>query len=239
VFQPKIFNQNFFFLFFLMVKVFDISRCCGTLREECDDSLVLQEALQGRSPTPSDVASLPICEAVILETLRLHPPAYMIGRCTAEATTLTDEYGKAFTIPKGTTALVSPYLLHRDGRRWTEPTKFSPARWLKPRYSENYGPNWRTALAELGANGTCCYIPFGGGPRNCIGTGFAMMEGFLILAMILQRWRLAPGKRSSGQKALEFPEAVPLITMQPQAVHLRLLTRVSKPLRMDCEVVRL
>jgi cytochrome P450 len=204
--------------FFLVIQAIKqmLKKCVGTL----------QEVLQGRSPTPSDIPKLPVCEAILLETLRLHPPAYMIGRCAASSTSLTDEFGKGFLIPKGTTALVAPYLLHRDSRWWTDAEQFLPARWLDPEKPKNSGVSWRTALSELGAQGTSTYLPFGGGPRSCIGTGFAMIEGFLVLAMIMQRWRLAPAKLP-GQKAPEYPEAAPLITMQPQAVHVRLLTRVN------------
>lgn len=181
----------------------------------------VQAVLQGREPTAADVENLPVCEAVILETLRLHPPAYMIGRCAAHDTTLPgpDHPGGVYSVPAGTTALVAPYLLHRDGRRWERADQFDPQRWLGGEAAS--GGQWRAALAGLGPNGA--YLPFGGGPRNCIGTGFAMMEGLLLMAMILQRWRLVP-----PGKEVAFPTPAPLITLRPERVELRLRTRVPK-----------
>lgn len=197
----------------------------ATKAKPCDSQrAALQAVLQGREPTAADAARLSVCEATILETLRLHPPAYMIGRCAAHDTTLpgAEQPSGVYSVPAGTTALVAPYLLHRDSRRWDRPSGFDPQRWLAGgAKGETPQSQWRAALAGLGANGA--YLPFGGGPRNCIGTGFAMMEGLLLVAMILQRWRLVPPDRDAA-----FPSPAPLITLRPERVELRLRTRVTK-----------
>jgi len=76
------------------------------------------------------------------------------------------------------------------------------------------------ALKDQGPRGA--YIPFGGGPRNCIGTGFAMMEAILVVAAILQRFELTP---APGAPA--FPAAKPLLTLRPDAVRLRIVPRAQ------------
>eukprot|EP00850_Spirogloea_muscicola_P006939 SM000034S12693 [mRNA] locus=s34:264668:269132:+ [translate_table: standard] len=111
-------------------------------------------------------------EAVIWETMRLMPPAYIVGRCASESTQLADWH-----VAAGTTVLVSPYLLHRDPAHWPRALEFDPDRWLEggdaPPLNENTS-----------------YWPFGGGPRNCIGMGFAMMEASLVLASVARRFTL-------------------------------------------------
>ena len=103
----------------------------------------------------------------------------------------------------GTTVLVSPWILHRDSSRWQEPEAFKPERWLPLLETRSY----MSELSSLGSNGA--YVPFGAGPRNCIGTGFAMMEALLVLACILRKvqFRTVPGDA--------FPTADPRITLRP------------------------
>lgn len=164
-----------------------------------------------------DIDKLPYCSAVVLETLRQHPPAYMIGRCAREHARLGDS---GFSVTKGTTALVAPYLLHHNTQRWETPGRFVPDRWFK---STN-GPkkvNWRVELKGFGDNDS--YLPFGGGPRVCIGTSFAFVEAVVVLAMILQRFSLAP--EDPGQR---FPQPQPLITLRPKSVRVRLLQRAPQ-----------
>ncbi|KAK9903986.1 hypothetical protein WJX75_001915 [Coccomyxa subellipsoidea] len=135
----------------------------------------LLQVLDGAEPLPANVQELRYLQAVVLETLRLRPPAYIVGRCAA-----TDVSLGGHQLPKGTTVLVSPWVMHRDPQHWSQPEAFLPERWLdqlaaKPAMAE---------LSNMGTNGA--YLPFGAGPRNCIGTGFAMMEALVVLASMLQ-----------------------------------------------------
>eukprot|EP00850_Spirogloea_muscicola_P005228 SM000023S07684 [mRNA] locus=s23:873359:877755:- [translate_table: standard] len=130
-------------------------------------------------------------EAVIWETMRLMPPAYIVGRCASESTQLADWHVEA-----GTTVLVSPYLLHRDPAHWPRALEFDPDRWLEggdaPPLNENTS-----------------YWPFGGGPRNCIGMGFAMMEASLVLASVARKFTL---RLPDGE---DPPRPRAMITLRP------------------------
>ncbi|CAK0782573.1 hypothetical protein CVIRNUC_005785 [Coccomyxa viridis] len=152
---------------------------------------------------PADVNGMRYLQAVVLETLRLRPPAYIVGRCAQRPVQLG-----AFSLPAGTTVLVSPWVLHRDSSVWQEPEAFKPERWMPLLETKSY----MSEMSGLGSNGA--YVPFGAGPRNCIGTGFAMMEALLVLAAILQRVQLrtVPGEG--------FPSADPRITLRPAKVPL-------------------
>ena len=161
----------------------------------------------GSSLDASDFSKLPYTEACILETLRIRPPAYMVGRCAARDVELRSDV----FITKGTTVLIAPYLIQRDSQYWNDPKAFKPERWLvKSPYSE--GTLARDALKNLGPNDA--YFPFGGGPRVCIGTGFAMMESVLLLALICNacELRLPPGSSAPKPKAL--------ITLRPDEIKL-------------------
>jgi cytochrome P450 len=96
-------------------------------------------------------------------------------------------------LPAGSVAVVSPWLLHHDARWWPEPEVFRPERWLRP------DP----------ARPRHAYLPFGGGPRMCIGEGFASMEAALILATIAQRWRFE--LEDSARVEMQ-----PVITLRPR-----------------------
>ncbi len=112
------------------------------------------------------------------------------------------------SLDAGTTVLVSPWVLHRDRNRWQDPEAFQPERWLPLLETKSY----MSELSGLGSNGA--YVPFGAGPRNCIGTGFAMLEAVLVLARSLAavRFRTVPGS--------SFPRADPRITLRPSEVPL-------------------
>ncbi|KLK90811.1 cytochrome P450 [Microvirga vignae] len=126
--------------------------------------------LRGRSPTVDDLPRLRLAEQVVSEALRLYPPAYAIGR---EA--LADCEIAGYHVPAGTTIYVSPWVMHRDSRWFDDPQAFQPARWAG---------NLAKELPRF------AYMPFGGGPRICIGNRFAMMEAVLILATVAQQFRL-------------------------------------------------
>lgn len=128
----------------------------------------LAEALNGRPPQAADLARLGTTRAVIEETLRLFPPAYALF--VRRATRDVDLAG--VPVRDRDLVTIAPYTLHRDARWFAGPDRFDPTRFLRaetwPRYA---------------------YLPFGSGPRVCIGQGFALMEACLVTATILQRWR--------------------------------------------------
>ena len=149
----------------------------------------LATGLAGRTPRHVDLAELRYTRMVIEESMRLFPPAHIIGRQP-----IGDDEVSGQRIPAGSTVLILPWLLHRKPALWGKPDCFDPERFaperaaLRPRYA---------------------YIPFGAGPRICIGAAFAMAEAMVILATIAQRYRLRvkPG----------FPvEPQGLITLRPR-----------------------
>jgi cytochrome P450 len=151
-----------------------------------------------RLPTAADYAQLKYTQAVVLEVLRIRPPAYMVGRCCADDVELA-----GYTLQAGTTILISPYVIHRDPAYWVQPDTFCPERFL----TED-GEVVPGALSGMGPNGA--YVPFGGGPRVCIGTGFAMMELVIVTAILLREYELAIPLGEEPTK----PQA--LITLRPE-----------------------
>ena len=133
----------------------------------------------------ADVARLPFTRAVLAESFRLYPPAWILGRRAQESYQLG-----AYTIPPRAIVLMSQWIVHRDPRWWPEPNDFRPERWLpggsaldpsRPRFS---------------------YFPFGAGTRVCIGEQFAWMEGMLALATIARHWQLT---LAAGHKVVPQP----------------------------------
>ena len=131
----------------------------------------LDEVLGGRVPTPADYSRLPYTEMVLAESMRLYPPAYAMGRLAIEDVEIAGTL-----VPRKAIAIVSQAVTHRDPRWWPDPGHFTPHRFAPPG-----GAPPRPKFA---------YFPFGGGPRVCIGEGFAWMEGVLLLATIAQKWRM-------------------------------------------------
>ncbi len=131
--------------------------------------------LQGGPPTADSVKQLAGVRDVFREALRLYPPVGFLARECAAPTTMRDKQ-----LPAGAAVMVSPWLIHRHRDYWDNPHGFDPARFARdtPRFP----------LRDI-------YLPFGGGPRVCIGAAFAMQEAVLILAALLARYRLelAPG----------------------------------------------
>jgi cytochrome P450 len=130
----------------------------------------VDRVLQGRRPRMADIASLPFIERVVTESMRLYPPAWLIGRRA-----IADYELGPYVVPARTILVMSPFVTQRDGRFYTDPERFDPDRWT---------PEFRATLPK------CAYFPFGGGPRQCIGESFAWMELILLVATIAQRWRL-------------------------------------------------
>jgi cytochrome P450 len=129
----------------------------------------LKGELQGAAPTVEQLARLPLLDRVVKESLRILPPVVMNSRVAAEDSQLGGYY-----IPAGTELHMSIYHTHHLPELYTHPQRFDPARWETNEYS------------------LFAYNPFSGGPRMCIGTSFALMEIKIVLAMLLQRFRLEP-----------------------------------------------
>jgi len=149
----------------------------------------INQALEGRLPTMVDLARMPYLEMVIKESMRLYPPAWMTSREAQEDIQLG-----GYTIPKGSVVMMVIYVLHHDPKLWIEPERFMP---------ERFSPENEANIPKY------AYFPFGGGPRVCIGNQFAMMEAQLVLATILQRYRV---ELVAGQAV----KMQPLITLRPK-----------------------
>ena len=159
----------------------------------------IDDVLGGRAARLEDVSALSYTEAVVKESLRLFPPAWSIAR---EA--LEDVEVAGYTVPAGSQVVIAQWVMHRDPRWYDDPGVFRPRRWLDgladslPRFS---------------------YLPFGGGPRICIGNHFAMMEAVLVLATLMQRFHVFP---VAGERL----ELSPSVTLRPKnGVRLRLARR--------------
>lgn len=148
------------------------------------------DAVLARRPAgPDDVDRLPSCRAVISEALRLFPPSWGIGRQVVEDLPVAGQ-----VVPAGDLLVLPPWVVHRDPRWWPDPGRFDPDRWAGSGAPDR--PRW-------------AFFPFGGGTRMCIGEGFAWAEAVLVLATIVQRWRLHP----VPERPLRLD---PLITLRPR-----------------------
>lgn len=138
------------------------------------------DARQEAVPAGELADPLPLTTAVLAETLRLWPPAWMFTRRVLEPVALGGR-----TVPVGMMCLVSPALLHRDPRWWAEPDRFRPERWLRraPGAADRFDP--KAPGQPRGA-----YLPFGAGPRMCIGEQFAWSEATTMLAELGRVWRV-------------------------------------------------
>jgi len=130
----------------------------------------LDAVLGGRLPTADDLKDLPYTQMVFAEAIRLYPPVWLIPRWT-----LAEYEVGGYLIPADAAILISPYVIQHDPRYFPEPFRFDPQRWLPE---------------AKGQRPPFAYCPFGGGPRQCIGEGFAWTEGMLLIATLVQPWRL-------------------------------------------------
>ena len=139
-----------------------------------------------------DVTRLTYTAAVLDEALRLYPPAWLVTRRSLEPDVLA-----GVDIPADALIIVSPWLVHRDPGMWPDPDSFDPSRFVDDRGAR------RRDLVNSSA-----YLPFGAGPRLCIGRDMALLEGVLVLASLVGRVDL----EAHGAP----PRAVPLVTIRPQ-----------------------
>ncbi|MDX1615313.1 MAG: cytochrome P450 [Candidatus Promineifilaceae bacterium] len=149
----------------------------------------LKQVLNGRLPTVRDLPALPYTAMVLKESMRLYPPAYMIARWS-----MNEDLVGGYRVKGGSGVNLSPYLTHRLPEFWPDPERFVPDRFTEE--AEAQRPRF-------------AYIPFGGGPRQCIGNDFAMTEATLILAMVAQSFEL----ELIDDRSVEIE---PLITLRPK-----------------------
>ena len=156
----------------------------------------LDRVLAGRAPALSDLPNLPYTEMVIREALRLYPPGPAFAREPIESVAIG-----GYDVPKGSIVMISPYALHRNERFFANPEQFDPDR---------FAAGWEERVPRY------AYLPFGGGPRVCIGNAFAMMEARLILATVAQHYKLA-------LEPNEEIVAIQMVTLRPKGpVRMRL-----------------
>jgi len=131
----------------------------------------VDSVLEGREPTSDDIPQLKYTKMVLDETMRLYPGVWIFTRTNIKADTIG-----GYSIPEGSLIFVCAYATHRHPAIWEDPEVFNPERFAE-------GSPDRPRFA---------FYPFGGGPRQCIGDTFAMVEMQLVLAMMTQRFELRP-----------------------------------------------
>jgi cytochrome P450 len=148
----------------------------------------LQRVLGGRWPTVADLPNLPYALMIVQEAMRLYPPVWATVRRA-----VADDVICGFRVPANAAISIFPYAVHHDPTVWANPEGFDP---------ERFAPE------QVKAHPPFAYIPFGSGPRQCIGMGFALLEAQLILATLAQRF--APELIAGHQIQPE-----PLVTLRP------------------------
>ncbi|WP_419880422.1 cytochrome P450 [Peribacillus sp. B-H-3] len=167
----------------------------------------IDELLGDKSPRPEDFMKLTYTQNVVWESLRMYPPGFFTGRKVEK-----DIEINGYKFKKNDMVLTSQYIMHRKSEFFPEPEKFIPER-----FENNY----------LRTIPSFAYFPFGGGPRVCIGNHFALMEAVLVLAAILQKYKLV---LSPGQIVKPFPS----ITLRPKG-GLRMVVEERKQIAGDIE----
>ena len=147
------------------------------------------QVLGGRVPHVGDLPKLALTRRVIEETLRLYPPVYAVARDV-----LADDVIAGCRIPRGSTVIISPYITHHLPDVWPDPDRFDPGRFTPGGAAERPRFAW---------------FPFLGGPHQCIGQEFALMEATLVIAMVLQRFRLTLATAAEVRPR-------PLVSLRPE-----------------------
>ncbi|HYJ76663.1 MAG TPA: cytochrome P450 [Kineosporiaceae bacterium] len=167
--------------------------------------VALDAELAGRAAEDGLAAAswdgLPVTRAIVAETLRLHPPAYILGRRPTE-----DVVVDRYRFRRNSAVVISPFALHRDERSWgPDAGRFRHTRWLREDGTFDEGAPGQPRGA---------YLPFGAGSRMCIGAGFAVMEAVLLLARLASEWRVefSPGFEPTPRPAVTYrPGAMPAV----------------------------
>jgi cytochrome P450 len=143
-----------------------------------------RRTLGGRGPVYDELSGIPYTLMVFREAMRLYPPAYVFTRMA-----LGEDALGGYRVPAGSIIFISPYTMHRNPAYWPEPERFDPERFR----TDPHGQAHRYA-----------YLPFGGGPRTCIGAHFAQIEGHIVLATLAQAFacELVPGRAIEPQPAI-------------------------------------
>jgi cytochrome P450 len=136
----------------------------------------LTAELDGGTPTPDDLPGLAVLDAVVRESLRLFPPQYVLFREPASDVTV-----QGYDVDEGRMVLVAPWALHRDREQWADPGTFRPERWLDD--GDESG--------EAVARPEHAYVPYGAGPRHCLGVRLANQTVRLVVAVVCQRRHLS------------------------------------------------
>ncbi len=142
--------------------------------------------------TVDDLTRLKYTEKVLMESMRLYPPSWAIGRQTIQDYSLNEKY----SIPSGSVIIMSQYLMHHDVRYFSDPEKFIPERWSL---------EFKTSMPRF------CYFPFGGGPRSCIGEPLAWIEGIIVLANVVNNWKITLEEKDSVNIKIQS-----LVTLRPK-----------------------
>lgn len=141
----------------------------------------VDEVLNGKEPTVKDIEKLPYTRAIVDEALRIYPPGWVVSRRSLDSDVLG-----GFEIPEKSVVIISPWATHRHPDSWVDAEKFDPQRFM---------PN-----APTPPKGT--YLPFGIGPRMCIGKDFAILESMIMIARIAQHWTITPAGGKPVPRAL-------------------------------------
>jgi cytochrome P450 len=151
--------------------------------------------------TFEDISKLKYTEMVLMESMRLYPPSWAIGRQAIKDYAIDSRY----VIPSGSVVIMSQYLMHHDPRYFSQPWTFYPERW---------SPEFRSSVPRFS------YFPFGGGPRSCIGETLAWAEGIIVLATTLRKWRITLEENAQDVKLQ------PIVTLRPKnGIRMRLHRR--------------
>ena len=151
----------------------------------------VREVLQGAVADAAGLHRLPYTQMVLMESQRLYPPAWAIGRKA-----LGDFEVCGYRLHRGTNVVISQWVMHRDARYFADPERFDPERWREDSPGRRNLPKF-------------AYFPFGAGPRVCVGAGLALTESALVLATIMQRYRFS----LASDKPVE---AFPSVTLRPK-----------------------